>query len=289
MILIKNRLNAGSFSNLNAVIGWYWYSMRTEIPIYVSWDGISDQNIFDIFFEQKYQYQLHNYEHPAFPQHSSLYTDQIKEAWKEDIGNELFNKHDGWLFCKGAVYTEPTFDHLRQLYNYIYTENLKLRPNVVIPMAFDKKTLGFNYRYIFNYFTNDGKETPFTELMSLETYHKKCLEEVEKTFESGGFEQIYIASSQKPFFEICLKKFKDKMLYIPMKRLEETDPAYGRTELIRGNSLQTEISNVLTDAINLSNCHQVLVCPCNISFGVLYMNPSINYEVIDFLKQTHTG
>ena len=94
MILIKNRLNAGFFSNLNAAIGWYWYSMRTEIPIHVHWDGLENKNIFDEFFHQKYRYQPYDYENNANIQHSSLFTEQIKDAFKEDIGELLFNKYD---------------------------------------------------------------------------------------------------------------------------------------------------------------------------------------------------
>lgn len=284
MILIKNRLSAGFFSNLNAVINWYWYSMRTDIPIYVLWDGIQNKNIFDIFFQQKFKYESHNYENNANVQHSPLFTDQMKNALKEDVGDELFNKYQGWFFCQGTVYTEPNFDKLRQLYNYIYTENLKFNshhiPNIELPI----NTLGVNYRYIHFYFTDDGKRTPFNTLMSVEEYNNNYLTQIESTFEKGKYSKIYVASSQRLFFDICLKKFKDKLLYLPMKRLEEH-----QTEYDRGIPLIDEFINVLTDVINLTKCSHLIVSPSNLIFGALYINPYITFEMMEFLKHTHTS
>ena len=174
MILIKNRLNAGFFSNLNAVIGWYWYSMRTGIPIHVKWDGIPGGNIFNIFFKQKYDYVSHEYEHNANVQHSPLFTDQIKNAIKEDLGDEIVNKYDGWFFCQGVVYTEPDFYKIRQLYHHVYSENLTLRYEVPDQHHWnDKNILGVNYRFIHFYFTDDGVRTPFNTLMTTQEYNKK--------------------------------------------------------------------------------------------------------------------
>lgn len=284
MILIKNRLNAGFFSNLNAALGWYWYSMRTDIPVYVFWDGLQNQNIFDVFFKQKHSYSHHDYEHCANLQHSSLFTDQIKDAFKEDIGDSLYDKYDGWFFCQGTAYTEPTFYKLRDLYNFIYLENLKFNENQISPMTFTKKTLGINYRFIQYYFTNDGSRTQFTQLMSTDEYNQKYIDQIESTFESGGFEHIYVASSHRLFFEKCLHKFKDKLVYIPMKRVEEF-----QTEYDRGNSLTDEYKTVLEDVTNLTRCHHLIISPSNLAFGTLYLNPNITFNTFKFLEQTHTS
>jgi hypothetical protein len=285
MILVKNRLNAGFFSNLNAALGWYWYSMRTDIPVHVHWDGVPNKNVFDEFFQQKYAYKPHDYENNANIQHSPLFTEQIKEAFKEDIGELLYNKYDnGWFFCKGNVYTEPDFVKLRRLYNYLYTENLKFKSDLIPSYNIPPKTLGINYRYIIMYFTNDGKMTPFKNLMSVEEFNKKYIEQIESTFENGKYEKIYIASSQRIFFEECLNKFKDKLLYLPMKRVEEN-----QIEFDRGVSMTKECVDVLTDTINLTKCDHLLISPSNIIFAALYMNPNINYQIFDFLKETYTG
>lgn len=284
MILVKNRLNAGFFSNLNAVLGWYWYSMRTETPIYVHWDGLYSENAFDKFFEQKHKYVQHDFEHNANVQHSLLFTDQIKEAYKEDIGETIFNKYDnGWFFCQGLVYTEEIFNHLRQLYNYVYTENLKLKTSLLNPLSIPKKTLGVNFRYIQFYYTNDGKRTPFKTIMSFEEYYKKYMEEIESVFERDNYEHIYLASSQKYFTDLCSEKFKDKFICNSMKRVGEYQSEYDR-----GVSLTEEYTKVLEDAINLTNCDHLLVSPSNLMFGVLYINPNISYDVVNFLKETHT-
>lgn len=284
MILIRNRLSAGFFSNLNAVISWYWYSMRTEIPIYIYWDGIHNKNIFDIFFHQKYKHGCYNYENNTFIQHSPLFTDQIKEAFKEDIGKELYEKYEsGWYLCKGMIYSDDKFYKLRELHNYIYNENLILNSNLISPINIPRKTLGINYRFIDMYFTDDGKRTPFKSIMSLEEYNNKYLQQMESTFESGKFDKIYLASSQQCFFDICLEKFKDKLLYLPMKRLDE-----GLWQQYRKVPLEKEFSDVLTDVINLSRCEELLISPSNIAFGLLFMNLKIKYTVFDFLKQTHT-
>lgn len=283
MILVRNRLNAGYFSNLNAVLGWYWYSMRTEIPIYVLWNGIPDHNVFDIFYQQKFVYQPHNYEHDANVQHSTMFTDQMKEAWKEDIGETIYNKYDnGWFFCQGLLYTEPDFNHLRQLYNYIYTENLKFRFNLDQPKL-PENTLGVNYRFLRFYYTNDGKRTPWHTFVSVEEYHKKYMEQIESAFENGKFDHIYVASSQQGFLDLCSEKFKDKLLSLPMKRIGEH-----QTEYERGVSLIEEYTNVLKDVNNLINCRHLVISPSNLIFGVLYLNPNITFDVFDFLKQTNT-
>ena len=285
MILIKNRLNAGFFSNLNAVLGWYWYSMRTETPVHVHWNGLPNKNIFDDFFYQKFKYDQYQYENNANFQHSPLYTDQIKEAFKEDIGEKLFNTYDnGWFFCQGKVYDDDNFINIRRLYNYIYNENLKLKSEVIPSYDIPSKTLGINYRYIIMYFTNDGKMTPYKNLMSIDQYHKEYITQIENTFEKGNYEKIYIASSQRLFFEECLKKFKDKLLYIPMKRVEEN-----QIEFDRGVSLRKEYTDVLFDTINLTKCDHLLISPSNIIFAGLYINPNISYEIFDFLKETYTG
>lgn len=285
MILIKNRLNAGLFSNLNAVVGWYWYSMRTGTPAYIDWDGVPNQNIFDYFFIQKHKYEYHQYENNANFQHSPLYTDQIKEAFKEDIGELMYNKYDtGWFLCKGEVYTEPDFLRLRNLYNYIYTENLKLKTELIPTIDIPQKTLGVNYRYIKMYFTNDGKMTPFKDIMSLEEYHKKYLDQMEFTFENGKYEKIYVASSHRVFFDKCIRKFKDKILYIPLIRLEED-----LWEIHRNVSLEKEYRDVLSDVLNLSKCDHLVISPSNIVFSLLYMNTNITYDVFEFLKDVFTG
>jgi len=285
MILVKNRLNAGFFSNLNAALGWYWYSMRTDVPVHVHWDGVPNKNVFDEFFQQKYAYKPHNYENNANVQHSPLFTDQIKEAFKEDIGELLFNKYDnGWFFCKGSVYTESEFVKLRRVYNYVYNENLKLKSELIPVSNIPEKTLGVNYRYIKMYFTNDGKMTPFKQIMSLEEFNKKYLEQIESTFESGKYEKIYVASSHRVFFEECLNKFKDKLLYIPMNRLEED-----LWEAERNVPLTTEYTDVLTDTLNLTKCDHLLISPSNIIFAALYINPNVTYNIFDFLKETYTG
>lgn len=284
MILIKNRLNAGFFSNLNAVLGWYWYSMRTDIPIHVYWNGIPQKNIFDVFFKQKYNYVPHNFEHNANVQHSSLFTEQIKEAYKEDIGEIIFNKYDnGWFFCQGLLYTEPELNHIRRLYNHIYLENLKLNSELIQQPQFSENTLGVNYRFLRFYYTNDGKRIPFHTLMSTEEYHNKYLTQIESVFESGKYDNIYIASSQQGFLDLCIKKFKDKVLYLPMKRIGEH-----QTEFERGSTLTEEYINVLKDVTNLTNCKHLVISPSNLIFGVLYLNPNVTFDIFDFLKETHT-
>jgi len=288
MILIKNRLNAGFFSNLNTVLGWYWYSMRTETPVHVHWNGLPNKNIFDDFFYQKFKYDQYQYENNANFQHSPLYTDQIKEAFKEDIGEKLFNTYDnGWFFCQGKVYVDDDFQKLRSLYNYIYNENLKLKSDIIPSYDIPSKTLGINYRFIGMYFTNDEKRTPYKNLMSLEEFNTKYLDQIEYTFETGKYEKIYLASNHRIFFEQCLRKFQDKLLYLPIKRLEEHQGAY--PELDRGVSLKTEYTDVLTDTINLTKCDHLLISPSNIIFAGLYINPNISYEIFDFLKETYTG
>lgn len=285
MILVKNRLNAGFFSNFNAALGWYWYSMKTGIPIHVHWDGSPNENIFDYFFEQKHKYQTHTYENNANFQHSPVFTDEIKEEFKKDIGEILYNKYDnGWFFCNGKVYTEETFYKLRNLYNELYTKNLRLKTHLIPSIDIPQKTLGVNYRYIIMYFTNDGKMTPYKNLMSTDEYHKEYITQIENTFEKGNYEKIYIASSQRLFFEECLKKFKDKLLYIPMKRVEEN-----QIEFDRGVSFRKECADVLFDTINLTKCDHLLISPSNIIFAALYINPNISYEIFDFLKETYTG
>jgi len=285
MILIKNRVEAGFFSNLNAALGWYWYSMRTEIPVHVHWNGLPNKNIFDDFFHQKFKYDQYQYENNANFQHSPLYTDQIKEAFKEDIGEKLFNRYDnGWFFCQGKVYDDDNFINLRRLYNYVYNENLKLKSELIPTSDIPPKTLGINYRYIKMYFTNDGKMTPFKQIMSLDEYNKKYLEQIESTFENGNYEKIYLASSHRVFFEQCLNKFKDKVLYIPMNRLEED-----LWEAQRNVTLTKEYIDVLTDTLNLTKCDHLLISPSNIIFAALYINSNISYNVFNFLKETYTG
>lgn len=286
MILIKNRLSAGFFSNLNAVIGWYWYSMRTNTPIHIHWDGLVNQNIFDNFFYQKFKYEQHQYENDANFQHSPLYTDQIKKALKEDIGENFHNKYEnGWYLCKGKVYVDGDFQKLRNLYNFVYTTNLKIKPNKIVTSNIPENTLGVNYRFIDMYFFNEAPDfsKPLKNYMSLDEYHSSYLEQIEKTFEEGKYNNVYLASSQRIFFELCLNKFKDKLLYLPMERLAE-----GLWQQNRNVTLEKEYTDVLTDVFNLSKCSHLLISPSNIAFALLYINPNITYNTFDFLKNLHT-
>lgn len=286
MILIKNRLSAGFFSNLNAVIGWYWYSIKTGIPVYIHWDGLENQNIFDNFFDQKYTYQNHFFESNSFYQFSPFYSDLIKNAFKEDISEEFYNKHEnGWYLCKGKVYTDSDFQKLRNLYNYIYTTNLKIKPNKIITSNIAENTLGVNYRFIDMYFFNEAPDfsKPLKNYMSLDEYHSSYLEQIEKTFEEGKYNNVYLASSQRIFFELCLNKFKDKLLYLPMERLDE-----GLWQQNRNVTLEKEYTDVLTDVFNLSKCSHLLISPSNIAFALLYINPNITYNTFDFIKNLHT-
>ena len=286
MILIKNRLSAGFFSNLNAVIGWYWYSMRTDTPVYIHWDGLNNQNIFDEFFNQKYTYQSHFFESDGFYQFSPFYIDLIKDAFKEDVSEDFYNKYEnGWYLCKGKVYVDDDFQKLRNLYNYIYTTNLKIKPNKITTSSIPENTLGVNYRFIDMYFFNEAPDfsQPLKNHMSLDQYHSLYLEQIEKTFEEGKYNNVYLASSQRIFFELCLNKFKDKLLYLPMQRLDE-----GLWQQNRNVTLEKEYADVLTDVFNLSNCSHLLISPSNIAFALLYMNPNITYNTFDFLKNLHT-
>jgi len=286
MILIKNRLSAGFFSNFNAVIGWYWYSMKTNTPMHVQWNGLVDQNIFESFFIQKHEYDNHIFESDSFYQFSQFYTDLIKNEFKNDISQEFYNKYEnGWYLCKGKVYTDPDFQKLRNLYNYIYTTNLKIKSEKLQPFNIPENTLGINYRFIDMYFFNEAPDfsEPLKNHISLDDYHKLYLEQIEKTMEEGKYNNIYLASSQRIFFELCLNKFKDKLLYLPMERLNE-----GLWQQCRNVSLEKEYTDILTDVFNLSKCRHLLISPSNIAFGLLYINPNINYTVFDFLKNLHT-
>lgn len=286
MILIKNRIKAGFLSNLNAVIGWYWYSMRTDTPIYVHWDGLSNKNIFDEFFNQKYTYQSHFFESDSFYQFSPFYIDLIKDAFKEDVSDEFYNKYEnGWYLCKGKVYVDDDFQKLRTLYNFIYTENLKFKPESISTFNIPENTLGINYRFIDHYFFNEAPDfsQPLKNHMSLDQYHSLYLDQIEKTFEDGKYNKIYLASNQRIFFELCLNKFKDKLIYLPMERLDEG------IHLNKNVTLQQEYAGILTDIFNLSQCSHLLISPSNIAFALLYMNPTITYTPFHFLTNFHTG
>jgi len=285
MILIKNRLSAGFFSNFNAAMGWYWYSMKIGTPIYIDWDGSPNENIFNYFFEQKYKYNSHQYEHNANFQHSPLYTNEIKELFKQEIGESFYNTYDnGWFFCNGKIYKDSSLSKLRHLYNKVYNENLKLKTHLVPITNIPENTLGVNYRFINFYFTNDGKMTPYKNIMSLEEYNNKYLHDMETEFENGKYEKIYVASSQRIFFEKCLNKFKDKMIFIPLNRLEEDT-----WEIHRNVPLKKEYTDILSEINNLNRCKKLLVSPSNITFALLYMNPNITYKPFDFITETYTG
>jgi hypothetical protein len=284
MIVIRNRLSAGFFSNLNAVIGWYWYSMNTNTPVYIHWDGIEQQNIFNYFFEQKYKYHSHGHIDFGFLQFSPLFTEELKYKFKKEIGENFYNKYEnGWYLCKGQIYWDEEFHKVRGMHNHVYNENLKIRSNKIPIIKVPSNTLGINYRFIDMYSDVDDKRTPFKEKMSLEEYNQKYLNEIEKKFEEKNYDKIYLASSQQVFFDACLNKFKDKILYLPMKRLDE-----GLWQHYRGTSYEEEYTNVLSDVFNLSQCDELLASPSNILFGLLYMFPNINFEIFSFLKNTHT-
>lgn len=279
MIIVKNRLNAGFFSNFNAVLGWYWFHMRTDIPIHVMWDGLPGENIFNRFFTQKFEYSTPLFESNGNVQHSHVFSEDLQSAFKEDIGDELYDKYNGWFMCRGSLYTEPTFQKLRDLYNHIYLSNLT--PKYSFPNIVPENTLGVNYRYINMYLTEGG--IPFSQRMTTEAYHNLYLNEIEERYESGKFDKIYVACSHKMFFDICESKFKDKLLYIPMERLKEN-----LWEIHRNSPLTEEFANVLHDVHNLTQCSDLLISPSNIIFSTLMFNPNVPFTVFKFLKDAHT-
>jgi hypothetical protein len=120
--------------------------------------------------------------------------------------------------------------------------------------------------------------------MSIDTFIKKYLIQIEQTFENNQFEQIYLGCDQEIFLEKCQMKFKDKLIYPIHNRARGQEDWFTKT-----TSLLDEFVYALTDAMNLSKCHYFLGSPSNLTFAVLTFNPDLDFQIFNHLKTVHTG
>jgi hypothetical protein len=309
MIIIKNRPLAGFFSNFNAVIDWCWYSELSGEPIYILWNGWDRDgiNIFEELFNQKYKFEPSDKNNDGYYQGSSFRINRVDQLRQQIVG-DMYDEYKGWFYCGGKIYLNPKFGKLRAVLYNAYAKYLTLKPNIISFADFSKKTLGVQYRFILHYFQNSELNLPLSARLSNEQYHEMCLNQIERTFESGGFEQIYLGCDQHGFLELCKIKFQDKLIYVNHQRtfgLEDwtrktssyldgssissiTDGGF-RKGWIKTESLLDEYVYVLTDTINLSRCHYFIGSPSNVTFGILTFNPNLQFEIFDHLKDIYTG
>lgn len=288
MVLLNNRLNAGFFSNFNAAIDWAWYSKVANDPTYIHWNGFESQdgNMFEKLFRQKYVNDKCQNVYNGYYRWSPYRSSEVDNLRRITIP-DLYDAFDGWFFCDEEVYRHPQFNTLRHVLHTAYTEQFSFNENLQFPLAdFSLKTLGVQYRFIVHY-RNKTTEVPISSIMTLDEYNELYIKQIEDTFEKGNFEQIYLGCDQENFLQLCHKKFGDKI--ICTEHIRSVGINDWTSKIIQtNNSLLDEWVYVLTDAINLSKCDYFLGSPSNVTFGVLTLNPNLNFEMFKHLKHMLT-
>lgn len=287
------RWSAGFGSNFLQAIDWYWYSKTTGTPIYVDWN-YNGYNYFNNFFIQKYIKDPQSVITNAYYHSSPLLNKEIIDLRYIDL--PLYKKYDHLFFGKGDLYKEPTFNDITIFFNKLFKENLTLIPPPGITPELFANTLGIHSRYIGHYYADNKYTVPLHSIISEQEYYAKNLEQIKVKFESGGYRNIFLGCDDITFVDMCIKEFKDKVVYQNYKRTvyhnwENRCPnkGYNSQGLAERLPVDMEFANALIDIVALSMCKDFLGSVSSFTFSVLVFNPFKNFELFKTTEGVSTG
>lgn len=151
-------------------------------------------------------------------------------------------------------------------FNGLIEKYVKIKPEIlskINPELKQFKTLGVHCRR-----SDMVKDHPEIGLnYSNETFFKK----INKIFNEGGFEKIYLATEEFELLNYLKLKFGDKLLYQNCFRIiGNQSPVFYLDPRPLHRTLQCQ--EVLLDALNMSNCDSLLCGISGVSNGTIYIN-----------------
>lgn len=276
MIVIKKDDN-GIFSNFLRALDWAWYHHYTKEPIYVDW-GYNGQNLFNIFFNQKFEKPSSDYintfdfvERSKINLNSKIELRRNKIPYYRKYVGDAIHTMGGYFYCNPTIYSEPDFYILRKELNMIFNTYFSFTDeflkNIFLPLNPAKKILGVHLRSPQHYVMNCNNLSDF------------YLENAKYTYEymkNNEYEYVYVASDMVPFFE-SLKVYipSENILHIPYDRLNGLNDDWS----IKTYSMVDEIKNVLLDVVNMSRCNELIGGSGNVFISTLLLNPKIKYHL----------
>jgi len=248
--LVLQQRNAGFFSDFNLIVVClkYFYDNKIE-DFNIYWTNelyqTTQENMFDSFFFKNKR--IHKF---------SDQFDVVHNAG--DLGGTLFKQ-----FNEHSVFvdTHNVLAHYNYFQNFIF---LKCKQNA----ASKKNSLGVHIRR-----TDHHQHYPLLDLNYYISYIKNKLAE-------NVHANVFIATDEIFVIDCLQKEFGDKVFFNT-----EINRSTNQTAIHSGtNGFQDKHKlalDVLTDAISLSMCDEILVTSSNVSAYSLMVNPHIKYTFID--------
>lgn len=294
-LIVNNRGNAGFGSNFTQIIDWYWYTRNTGIPVYVKWMW-NGENFFNNFFIQKNSEKNPFFQTDTYYSTSALSNPVVDEIRYNEI--PMYKKYNRAFTGQSGVYNEPEFKNLMIFFHELFNENLILRPIIQVPPL--DNTLGVHIRVIGLYYVNSvydftKPEIPLYTVMSEQEFYNRNLNQIKEKFENGKYDNIYLACDDEKFLNICIKELKDKLVYQDYTRnlYHNSVNRYTQGNINEGLSqrppLPIECYHVIVDMLYLLKCKDILGCVSGFTFPMLTLNPYVNFELFDTVKNVHTG
>lgn len=277
MTLVSINREAGLGSIFLQALDWLWYSEHTKIPLYVYWP-YGGKNMFDLFFDQKQSAPTADYKIVRVNYHSTEFNSE-EEDKRRDAEINIYTKYKTtscFLCCNPFVYQDPEFVKFRTVLNGVMGKHWTPKFS---DSSIPENTLGVHLRRRDHY-TVDGNSQPMSDIISLEEYYKQNIAEIQQEFETGNYDNIYIACHMKPYFDKVLNVFKDKALFLDFERWGEE---------IRDSNFCTPQSytEALQDKVNLSKCKYLIGNVSNFTMMTLILNPNLPFKIFGTVKNCY--
>ncbi len=248
-LIVENR-PVGFFSNFNLIAGALNYIRENNIDkFYVFWQNpfYQDQNynLFDKYFFQQQPIQEFTVQKSAF-----------------DLGIHILcepEKEKGQLNFVPYKKLHNTLKHFNYFSNPVYSECKN-------KAAIKQKSLGVHVRYTDHAY--HGK------LLPLQDY----FDAIDKKI--NDYENIFVATDEIKVIKAFSERYGDRVYWNEsVIRSDNSDPLHQGKYLDQREKLATD---VITDAISLSLCDELMLTSSNVTHYVFMLNPDLKYSKIDW-------
>lgn len=255
-LIVENR-PVGFFSNFNLIAGSLNYIRENNIDkFYVFWQNpfYQDQNynLFDKYFFQQQPIQEFTVQKSAFDLGIDINCENTITQPREK----------GSSNCLNLLPSKKLHDTLK---HFNYFEN-KIYKNCKNVCAKKTKSLGVHVRQTDHKYHGT--------LLELEKY----FDEIDKKI--NDYDNIFLATDEIKIIELFEQKYQNKIYFNKnIIRSDNSDPIHQGKYFHHREKLAID---VITDAISLSLCDEVIITSSNVISYVFMLNPDIKYSKIDW-------
>ena len=254
--VIKRTPGTGLFSNLTFVLNHMMIANKSKyIPI------VDMENYKTIYNEKKPIRNNYNAWQYYFDQISDYTLNEVYNSSKVIITSDKFFHHFEynleksnnlkWLFKNKIIINS----YIWEIYNKI------------IRKYFNEKILGIHFRGT-SYKRSAGHPFPATK--------KQMLFNVDKILEEKKIKKIFLATEEKEYLQLFLKKFKEKIFYIKSSYVSNKNDAF--KVYPRTNHRYKLGRDILIETLLLSKCDYFIYVNSNVSSAAIALNLNNNQE-----------